>query len=189
LRHRLPEILEDAENGLPWSFRELLQTLSTHLAELDGLVMEATRKIEASHRENPSSRRQAQIPGIGPLIATALLSAIGDIQGFANGRQLAAWLGLVPRQSSTGGKAKLLGISKRGDKYLRTLMIHGARSALRAAQRKTGDSPCGLTKLAERAHPNIAAVALANKNARIAFALLAHGRDCQPGHVPARMAA
>jgi transposase len=126
----------------------------------------------------------AQIPGIGPLIATALLAAIGDIQDFTNGRQLAAWLGLVPKQSSTGGKTKLLGISKRGDTYLRTLLIHGARSALTAAQRSVKPDTPWVTKLAERRHPNIAAVALANKNARIAFALLAHDRDYQPGYSP-----
>lgn len=189
LKLRLPDILEDAENGLPGTFRELLQTLANHLSELDRQVEDITQRIESVHRANPLSRRLAQIPGIGPLIATALLAAIGDIKSFANGRQLAAWLGLVPKQSSTGGKTRLLGISKRGDTYLRTLLIHGARSALKAAQHKSDAGKTWLTHLAERRNPNIAAVALANKNARIAFALLAHDLDYQPAHVPIRTTA
>lgn len=189
LKRRLPEILNDAENDLPGSFRDLLRTLADHLAELNRQVDDITQRIEAVHHENRLSRRLAQIPGIGPLIATALLAAIGDIRSFANGRQLAAWLGLVPKQSSTGGKTRILGISKRGDTYLRTLLIHGARSALKAAQRKADDGGTWLTRLADRRNPNIAAVALANKNARIAFALLAHDRDYQPGHIPVRAAA
>jgi transposase len=189
LKRRLPEILEEADNGLPGAFRELLHTLTNHLAELHRQVEDLTQRIERVHQQNPLSRRLAQIPGVGPLIATALLAAIGDIQSFANGRQLAAWLGLVPKQSSTGGKTRLLGLSKRGDTYLRTLLIHGARSALRAAQRREEPGGTWLTRLADRRHPNIAAVALANKNARIAFALLAHDRDYQPGHVPIRAAA
>jgi transposase len=182
LRQRLPDILEDAENGLPGAFRELLHTLMNHLTELNRQAEDITQRIEAVHRENPLSRRLAQIPGIGPLIATALLAAIGDIQGFTYSRQLAAWLGLVPQQSSTGGKTRLLGISKRGDTYLRTLLIHAARSALSAAQRSKEPGATWVTRLADRRHPNIAAVALANKNARIAFALLAHDREYQPGH-------
>jgi transposase len=156
---------------------------------LDRQVHDLTQRIEMAHRENTVSRRLAQIPGIGPLIATALLASIGDIRSFANGRQVAAWLGLVPRQSSTGGKIRLLGISQRGDSYLRTLLIHGARSALKAAQRKADAGAVWLTQLAERRHPNIAAVALANKNVRVAFALLTHDRDYQPGHVPTKVAA
>jgi transposase len=189
LKTRIPEILEDAENGLPASFRELIQVLSAHLTELDRQVHDLTQRIEMAHRENTLSQRLAQIPGIGPLIATALLASIGDIRSFANGRQVAAWLGLVPKQSSTGGKTRLLGISKRGDTYLRTLLIHGARSALKAAQRKADAGAVWLTQLAERRHPNIAAVALANKNVRVAFALLAHNRDYRPGHVPTKVAA
>ncbi|UZR29553.1 IS110 family RNA-guided transposase [Methylococcus mesophilus] len=184
LKQRLPEILEDAENDLPGAFRELLHTLGAHLAELNRQVDDLTQRIEAVHGANPVSRRLAQIPGIGPLIATALLASIGDIRGFANGRQLAAWLGLVPKQSSTGGKTRLLGISKRGDTYLRTLLIHGARSALRTAQRRADVNAAWLTRLADRRQPNIAAVALAHKNVRIAFALLAHDQDYRPSDVP-----
>lgn len=177
LKQRIPDILADAENGLPDEFRALIQTLSQHLNVLHGQVEAMTKNLENAHQANPLSRRLAQIPGVGPLIATALLAAIGDIHEFTHGRQLAAWLGLVPKQSSTGGKTHLLGISKRGDTYLRTLLIHGARSALLAAQRKAASTNLWVTRLAERRHPNIAAVALANKNVRIAFALLAHDRD------------
>ena len=189
LKQRLPDTLEDAENGLPDACRELMQTLSAHLNELHRQVEAITQRIAMAHQANPLSRRLAQIPGIGPVIATARLAAIGDIREFASGRQLAAWLGLVPKQSSTGGKTRLLGISKRGDTYLRTLLIHGARSALSAAQRSKEPGATWVTRLADRRHPNIAAVALANKNARIAFALLAHDRDYQPGHSPVRATA
>lgn len=174
---------------MPGSFRELLQTLASHLSELDRQVGDITQRIESVHRANPLSRRLAQIPGIGPLIATARLAAIGDSKSFANGRQLAAWLGRVPQQSATGGKTRILGISKRGDTDLRTLLIHGARSALKAAQHQPDTGETWLTRLAERRNPNIAAVALANKNARIAFALLAHDRDYPPGHIPVRATA
>ena len=113
--------------------------------------------------------------------------AHGD--SFANGRQVSAWLGLVPRQSSSGGKPTLLGMSKRGDAYLRTLLIHGARSAILAAKNKVDNTKGWLTKLLSRRHPNVAAVALANKNARTVWALLAHGREFRADYVPTRMAA
>jgi len=182
---RLPAILEDAENELPGVFRELLLRLGEHLKALDRQVDELEQQIEAWHREHEASRRLAQIPGIGPLTASALVATVGDAKGFQNARQLAAWLGLVPRQHSSGGKALLLGISKRGDSYLRTRLIHGARSVVRVAERKAGDSPTWLTQLIGRRHKNVAAVALANKNARIVWALLAHDRDYQGEYAPA----
>ena len=109
----------------------------------------------------------------------------GDARHFANGRQLAAWLGLVPRQHSSGGKQTLLGISKRGDSYLRTLLIHGARAVIRCAERKAGDADRWLAGLLQRRHKNVATVALANKNARTAWALLAHDRAYVTGYTPA----
>lgn len=142
-------------------------------------------QIQSWHRDNDASRKLAQIPGIGPITASALVASIGDAKSFANARQLAAWLGLVPRQYSTGGKHVLLGISKRGDTYLRTLLIHGARAVIRVAERKAGAANGWLARLIGRRHQNVAAVALANKNARIVWALLAHGRDYQPGYAPA----
>ena len=146
-------------------------------------------QIKAWHRESPASLKLAEVPGIGPITATAMVASVGNARDFGNGRQLAAWLGLVPRQHSTGGKSVLLGISKRGDSYLRTLLIHGARSAILAAQRKvsqgTNQDGTWLTGLLQRGNPNIAAVALANKNARIIWALLTQDRPYQANYVRA----
>ena len=115
------------------------------------------------------------MPGIGPITASALVASIGDAKNFDGGRQLAAWLGLVPRQHSSGGKSNLLGISKRGDSYLRTLLIHGARSVIYRAGQKA--EPCSwVNAVVQRRNKNVAAVALANKNTRIVWALLAHDR-------------
>jgi transposase len=183
LTKRLPAILEDGENELPGVFRRLLARLGEHLKELDRQVGELEAQIQDWHREDAASRKLAQIPGIGPLTASALVATIGDANSFKNARQLAAWLGLVPRQHSSGGKTLLLGISKRGDAYLRTLLIHGARSVVRVAERKA-DIPTWLTQLIGRRHKNVAAVALANKNARIVWALLAHDRDYQAAYAP-----
>jgi transposase len=175
LEQHIPEILEDAENGLPGMSRELFARLLEHLRHLDVQVQGLEAQIKAWHREDAASRRLEAVPGIGPLTASALVASIGDARNFKNGRQLSAWLGLVPRQHSSGGKPTLLGISKRGDVYLRTLLIHGARAAL---QRMKSSEHWGAA-LAERRNKNLAAVALANKNARIVWALLAHGRDFQ----------
>jgi transposase len=188
IRHitqRLPAILEDGESELRGVFRALLLRLGEHLKALDRQVDEFEAQIEAWHREHAASKRLAQIPGIGPLTASALVATVGDAKGFQSARQLAAWLGLVPRQHSSGGKALLLGISKRGDTYLRTLLIHGARCVVRVVERKAGDSPPWRTRLIARRHKNVAAVALANKNARIVWALLALDRDHQAKYVPA----
>jgi len=174
---RLPEIVEDADNELPGLFRDLLQRLVGHLRELNQQVQELEEQIDTWHRANEASQRLAKIPGIGPLTASALSASIGDAKSFNNGRELAAWLGLVPRQHSSGGKPLLLGISKRGDAYLRTLMIHGARSAVRVAKRKSTPADRWSTAMLDRRHMNVAAVARANKNARIVWALLVHGRD------------
>jgi transposase len=133
-------------------------------------------QIQAWHRSNALSRKLEKIPGIGPLTASALVASIGDAKGVENGRQLAAWLGLVPKQHSSGGKQTLLGISKRGDCYLRTLLIHGARAVIYAAQRKLANTGW-LASLLARREKNIVAVALANKNARTVWALLAHDRE------------
>jgi len=180
LRRVMPEILADAENGLSCRLRERFSHLFSHLRELDASISEWERQIVAWHRESPLSQRLDKIPGIGPLGASALVASIGDIRTFKSGRQLAAWLGLVPRQDSSGGKTRLLGISKRGDRYLRTLLILGARSVLRQMQRHPARAAQSwLERLTARSHPHIAAVALANKSARIAWALLAHEREYQ----------
>ncbi len=176
---RLPEILEDAENELPGSLRQLLRRLHEQLQHLDQQVAVLEGEILSWHRDSEASRRLAQIPGIGPLGASALVATLGDPRTFANGRQVAAWLGVVPRQASSGGKATLLGMSKRGDSYLRTLLIHGARSVLQQVERHPERADPKLKQLLARRPKNVVAVALANQNARIAWALLAHGRDYQ----------
>lgn len=180
---RVPALLEDAGNELPLALRQLIDRLTCHLKELDQQVRELERQIIAWHRGSELSRKLEKIPGIGPLAATALVASIADASSFDNGRQVSAWLGLVPRQSSSGGKAVLLGMSKRGDVYLRTLLIHGARSAILAARRQQDSKNVWLTNLLDRRHANIAAVALANKNVRTVWALLAHGRDFKPDYL------
>ena len=187
IRHiskRLPEILENGENDLPGVFRQLLQRLGKHLKELGRQVDELEAQIQIWHRENVASQKLAQIPGIGPITASALVATIGDAKCFKNGRQLAAWMGLVPRQHSSGGKPTLLGISKRGDAYLRTLLIHGTRAVIRVAETKPNYERSWLGQLIERRSKNVAAVALANKNARTVWALLAHDRNYESGYEP-----
>lgn len=178
---RVPEIIEDGEHDLPGNFRQLIARLVDHLKVLDIQVEELEQQIRRWHKENEASRRLAEVPGIGPMTASALVASVGDAKNFKNGRQLAAWLGLVPRQHSSGGKPTLLGISKRGDTYLRTLLVHGARAVLRVAANKPTVNRWVL-KLADRRHRNIAAVALANKNARIVWALLAHERHYETSY-------
>jgi transposase len=175
---RVPELIEDASNELTGSFRLLVQRLMDHLKELDKQVGELEVQIKIWHRASEASCKLEMIPGIGPITASALVASVGNAKNFDDGRQLAAWLGLVPKQHSSGGKSTLLGISKRGDSYLRTLLIHGARSVIFRAQQKT-DKSSWLHKLLERRNPNVAAVALANKNASIVWALPANDRNFQ----------
>lgn len=172
---QVPEILEDGENGLPGMMRNLIDRLTENLKEMERQVKELEAQIQLWHRENAASRKLAEIPGLGPITASAIVATVGDAREFKNGRQLAAWMGLVPKQHSSGGKQNLLGISKRGDTYLRTLMIHGARAVIRFAETKA-DPDSWLRKVMSRRNKNVAAVALANKNARIVWALLAKDR-------------
>jgi transposase len=189
LRRGIPEILEDGERDLPALFRQLLLRLYQHLRELDSQVEELEMQIKAWHRDNEDSRRLAKIPGVGALTATALVASIGEAKNFKNGRQLAAWLGLVPRQHSSGGKTRLQGISKRGDVYLRTLIIHGARAANRVARPQRSATDAWTTDMGTRRPKNVVVVARANKNARIAWALLAHQRHYDAAYQPAKQAA
>jgi transposase len=177
LRKALPSIIEDAENGLSFDFRILLEELRQDLIALDERVLVVTEKINVLAKADEDAQRLQQIPGIGPMTATAIISAIGNGKQFKCGRDLAAWLGLTPKQHSSGGKDRLLGISKRGDAYLRTLLIHGARSVLRVSEKKTDSLNCWLQNLCSRRNKNIAAVALANKNARIIWAILTKKTD------------
>lgn len=188
ISNRVPELIEDASNELPGSFRLLVQRMLDHLKELGRQVDELESQIVKWHRQSDASSKLAKVPGIGPITASALVASIGDAKSFDNGRQVAAWLGLVPKQHSSGGRQNLLGISKRGDTYLRTMLIHGARSVVYRAEKKP--DPCSwINGVVSRRNRNVAAVALANKNARIVWALLAHDREFRDGYTTARAAA
>jgi transposase len=179
LRLALPLWLEDAGNGLSSRFRKLLNGLWQDLLMLDKRVAELDREITLMAQVDPTAKRLQQLRGVGPMIATALVATMGDARQFANGRQMAASLGLTPRQASSGGKDRLLSISKRGDSYLRSLLVHGARSVIRTAKTKDDRLSQWAMKLATTRHPNIAAVALANKTARIAWAMMKNGTEYQ----------
>ena len=180
LRRAVPCWLEDAENGLSELFRGLLAELYRDLRYLDERVEALDTRIARSVQEDPLARRLLAVRGVGPLTASALAGALGDGSGFRKGREFAASLGLTPRQHSTGGRERLLGISKRGDPYLRTLLVHGARSVLHRAKGRDDWLSRWLNGLASRKHANVAAVALANKTARIAWAIAAGEADYEP---------
>jgi transposase len=189
-RTEIPRILADQTNGVPPRARELFRRLFDHLCELDRQVDAIEEQIQAWHRTDPASQRLRKVPGVGFITATALVASVGDAKAFKNGRQMAAWLGLVPKQYSSGGKQVLGRISKRGDGYLRRLLVLGARAVLRHLKAKPGQESSWIDRLIARRRSNIAAVALANKNARIVWALLAYDREYQAGyrHCPAQAA-
>ena len=180
LRRAIPEWLEEADNGLTFLFRQLLQGLWGDLYSLDQRMAELDKQIAVIAQEDPTARRLQQLRGVGPLIATALVATVGDGQQYRKGRDMAAALGLTPRQHSSGGKEKLLGISKRGDAYLRCLLVHGARSAVRTAKDKDDRLSRWIVNLQSRRHTNVVAVAMANKMARMAWAIMTKGIDYDP---------
>jgi transposase len=183
----LPKGMSSLEKGIPITLagaesdtlsdlgKQLFSELLSELRNTKEKLAEYDRKIEAIHKAHPVSKRLADIPGVGPLTATAILALVGDPKLFKNGRQLSAYLGLVPRQYSTGGKDRLLGISKRGDPYVRKLLIHGARAVLLWVDKKNDPKSLWLKKLVERRGINRATVALANKNARVIWVLMTKG--------------
>jgi transposase len=175
LRRGLPLILEDATNELTAFSRCLFASLYDELLSLGEKIKAIDEQIWTVYRASEPCRRIAAVEGIGPLIATALVAAMSDGKPFKNGRQFAAWLGLVPRQHSSGGKARLLGISKRGDPYLRTLLIHGARSVVYRASQKTDQRSLWIADKQRHLGTSKACVAVANKNARIVWSLIARG--------------
>jgi len=180
LRAAIPEWLEDAENGLTGRFRRLLKGLWEDLAILDQRVKELDREIAEIAAADPVAQRLQQLRGVGPMTSTALHATVGDASQFKNGRQMAASLGLTPKQNSSGGKEKLLGISKRGDAYVRSLLVHGGRAVVSTSRNKDDRLSLWVTRLASTRHPNVAAVAMANKTARIAWAMIRRGEDYQP---------
>jgi len=180
LRRAVPDWLEDAENGLSVCFRALLRELWMDLRYLQERLTDLDQQIEQIAKDNPVTRRLQQLRGVGPMVATALVATMGDGSQFRKGRQMAAAIGLTPRQHSTGDKRRLLGISKRGDAYLRTLLIHGARAVVSQAKRRDDPLSLWVTGIAQRSHTNVAAAALANKTVRIAWSMLQHESDYDP---------
>jgi len=170
LRRALPGVL--ATETLTPLGREVFTQLYEQLVGLDQQVTHCAQRITVWFKTNPTCQRLAQVEGIGPLTATAFVAAVANPAVFKNGRQVSAWLGLVPRQASTGGKTVLLGISKRGDCYLRSLLIHGARAVMRYANHKDEERYRWVRQVRQRRGVNPATVALANKNARRLWALL-----------------
>jgi len=181
-RHQLAQYLaatlgQEGEIAISQRMRLLIEDMRAEWRELDRRIAAFDDEFAAAARRDPAARRLATIPGIGVLNATALVAAIGNGQTFARGRDLAAWLGLVPRQISTGGKPRLIGITKRGNKYLRKLLVHGARSAMPSLANSATPLGGWLRGLLDRVHKNAAVVALANKLARIVWAVLRRGQD------------
>ena len=180
VRPALVRFLDDAASGLTAFARDTFSELYEQLKDLDSRIERVTHRVECVYRAHPVCQKLAAVPGIGPLTATALVATVSRPQAFRNGRHLAAWLGLVPRQYSSGGKERLGGISKRGSRYVRTLLIHGARAVVQRAGRRTDPQGRWLCALTHRKGTNVAAVALANKNARVIWALLAHDAAYRP---------
>ena len=177
LRERMPEILENADEDLTPRMRNLIALLWNEWKELEQQIVAMNDEVERIASSDAACMRLRQIPGIGPLVATAIVAAIGNGAAFHKGREFAAWMGLVPKQYSTGGKAKLAGISKRGNLYLRKILIHGARAVVLRSKRERIAMGAWLTALEARVPRNVLIVAAANKLARIAWAVLASGQD------------
>jgi len=187
LRKNLPTVIEDAEQNLSSHLRWLLDRLWQEWKQTETEIEVITDEIERISNEDARCRQLRQIPGFGPLVSTATVAAIGNGSAFRRGRDFAAWVGVVPRQYSTGGKQKLYGISKRGNIYLRRMLIHGARAVLFRVKYDTGGFGQWVHRLAQRAPSNKVVVAIANKLARIAWAVLSSGRDYR--HQPLQAAA
>lgn len=185
LRNQMPSLLEDADQTLSSRLRSLLDQLWQEWKTVDSGVERVSQDIEAIASQDEACQRLRQIPGVGPLVSTATVAAIGNGAAFHKGREFAAWLGLIPRQHSTGGKARLLGISKRGSIYLRRMFIHGARAVLLRVKYDTGRLGHWAHQLELRAPRNKVIVAVANKLARIAWAVLAKGQEYRAGTVTA----
>ena len=180
LRRSLPEILDDGDNGVPGIAREVFADATRRLTELDTRIADYDRRIAALARASDTAQRLMKLEGIGPVTATAIVATVGNASVFKNGRQFAAWLGLTPRQHSTGGRQRLGSITKHGDVYLRTLLIHGSRAVLRVTTKSTTAKSRWVEKLRHRRSDNVAAVALAAKHARIIWSLLARNQAYRP---------
>lgn len=175
LTRQVAELLRCDHDRIPPMVRSLIESLVEQWKQIQERITQLERQIEQWHRNSEQSKRLAEIPGIGPITASAMMATIGDVKAFKSARHFAAWLGLVPRQQSTGGKPKLGPISKRGDGYLRRLLVHGAQAVMRWHRAHASDSRPWLDELLRRRPVNVAAVAVANKNARTIWALLTRG--------------
>jgi transposase len=175
LKRQMAAILEDAETNLTPRMRYLLDRLWQEWKSVELEIEEMSGQIELIAQQDAACQRLLTVPGVGPLVSTAMIAAVGNGSAFRKGREFSAWLGLVPKQHSTGGKSRLLGISKRGNPYLRRLFIHGARSAFLHLNRKNHRIGSWMNQVEARTHRNVAIVALTNKLARIAWAVLAKG--------------
>jgi transposase len=179
-RRLIPKILAMPNDELTPMMREIVSSLHVFMLQIDDRIRTFDRKIAAIFKASAVSQRIARIRGIGPKTATAMIAAIGDASDFKNGRHLAAWLGLVPRQHSSGDRRLMMGISKRGSQHLRTLLVHGARAVVRTAVRKTDPRSMWVNDLRQRRGYNRATVAVANKNARVTWAVLTSGEPYRP---------
>lgn len=179
-RRAIPATLAEPANGLTGMTPDIIAELYEFLGQINVRIKAFDRRIEAVFRANAACQRIARICGVGPKTATAVIAAVGNGAEFKNGRHLAAWMGLVPRQHSSGNRQILMGISKRGDQHLRTLLVHGARSVVRVAANKTDALSRWINALRERRGVNRTIVAMANKNARIIWAMLRKGMEFQP---------
>lgn len=173
-------VTDDVFRTLPQLVKEVVEVLHCQLQDLEARIKVLDARIMAWHRQSPMSKRLATIPGVGPIIATAIIAAVADPKHFKSGRQFAAWLGLVPRQHSSGGKDRLGPISKRGNPYLRRLLIIGNRSSLRWARARPTGTSAWLAQLLERKPTNVVATAMANKTARIAWAIMVRKENFVP---------
>ena len=184
--NKLATVVTDLDDDrLPDVARQVLLELLDHLRDTTSRIDELEKRLKAWHRSSEESQRLATIPGVGPITASALIATVGSAETFRSGRQFAAWLGLTPLEHSTGGKPRPGRISKRGDSYLRRLLIHGARTVVRHRKTKAGTHPKPwIDGLLKRRPVNVATVALANKNARTVWALLARGESYQENHMP-----
>ena len=183
LREALSGVIEDASNELPGMARLVIQQAQMHWAQLDAHIQWCDERIEAHIKQDAHAKQATQLMGVGPITASAVVATVGDFKQFKNGAQFGAWLGLVPKQNSSGGKTNLGSITKHGDMYLRTLLIQGAKAAVHTAQRRDDPISKWVHRLREKSGWQIAAVALANKNARILWAMFAKGRPFDAHHV------
>ena len=188
LRQKLPEVLEDASNELPGQVRQMLMRALEHWRSLDEFISQCDQQIKLHARQDPRARQAQQLLGIGPLGASAVVASVAEFGQFESGRQFACWLGLTPSQNSSGGKARLGGITKQGDRYLRMLLVQGAKSVVHLGKPREDRLWRWVQQLKERVGWQKAAVALAAKNARILWAMFSRGQDYERHHVSVKPA-